>query len=61
MSDQIVVGFDGSPDAQSALEWAIREATSRRLGIRVVYVEPDLSGWDASAATMSGAPGGYWA
>ena len=56
MSDQIVVGFDGSPDAQSALEWAIREATSRRLGIRVVYVEPDLSGWDASAATMSGAP-----
>ncbi len=56
MSDQIVVGFDGSPDALSALDWATREAASRRLGIRVVYVEPDLSGWDASAATMSGAP-----
>ena len=56
MSDQIVVGFDGSPDALGALDWAIREAASRRLGIRVVYVQPDLSGWDASAASMSGAP-----
>lgn len=58
MSDsmEILVGFDGSPDARAALEWAIREAVSRHLGLRVLYVEPDLSGWDAAAASMSGAP-----
>ncbi len=56
MSEQIVVGFDGSVDARAALEWAIREAASRHLGVRVVNVEPDLAGWDAAAATMSGAP-----
>lgn len=53
---QIVVGFDGSPDGRAALQWAIREAASRRLALRVLYVEPDLSGWDAAAASMSGAP-----
>jgi nucleotide-binding universal stress UspA family protein len=57
MSDHtIVVGFDGSPDAQAALGWAIREAASRSLPLRLLYVEPDLSGWDAAAASMSGAP-----
>ena len=52
----IVVGFDGSPDADAALEWAIREAASRRWRVRVVFVSPDASGWDAAAASMSGAP-----
>ena len=58
MSDhtQIVVGFDGSPDARAALDWAIREGASRHLPLRILYVEPDLSGWDAAAASMSGAP-----
>lgn len=58
MADQhdIVVGYDGSPDAASALQWALREAASRHLTIRLLYVDADLSGWDASAATMSGAP-----
>jgi nucleotide-binding universal stress UspA family protein len=53
---EILVGFDGSPDAHAALEWAVREAASRHLRLRVLYVQPDLSGWDAAAATMSGAP-----
>jgi nucleotide-binding universal stress UspA family protein len=53
---EIVVGFDGSPDAGAALEWAIREAVSRRWRIRVVAVDTDVAGWDAAAATMSGAP-----
>jgi nucleotide-binding universal stress UspA family protein len=53
---QILVGFDGSPDARAALDWAVREAVSRNLPLRILYVEPDLSGWDAAAASMSGAP-----
>jgi nucleotide-binding universal stress UspA family protein len=53
---EILLGFDGSPDAQAALEWAVREAASRHLRLHVLYVQPDLSGWDAAAATMSGAP-----
>lgn len=52
----IVVGYDGSPDARAALAWAIREAASRHLPLRVVYCEPDLTGADAAAATMAGAP-----
>ena len=55
-STQIVVGYDASPDARAALAWAIREAASRHLGIRVLYCEPDLAAWDGAAATMSGAP-----
>jgi nucleotide-binding universal stress UspA family protein len=53
---QILVGFDGSPDARAALDWSVREALSRALPLRILYVEPDLSGWDAAAASMSGAP-----
>ncbi len=53
---QIVVGWDASPDAYSALSWAIREATSRRCGIRAVFCEPDLNAWDGAATAMSGAP-----
>ncbi len=55
-STQIVVGYDGSPDSRAALDWAIREAASRRFGIRVVHCEPDLRMWDGAAATMAGAP-----
>jgi nucleotide-binding universal stress UspA family protein len=53
---EVVVGYDGSPDAEAALAWAIREAATRHLRIRLVHVAPDLAGWDAAAATMSGAP-----
>ena len=55
-STQIVVGYDGSPDSQAALDWAVREAASRHLGVRVVHCEPDLAAWDGAAATMSGSP-----
>ncbi len=54
-STQIVVGYEGSPDAGAALDWAVGEARSRHLGIQVVYSEPDVGRWDAAAATMSGA------
>ena len=58
MSDhsEMVVGFDGSPDAEAALDWAIREAGSRRWSLRLLFVDVDVSGWDAAAASMSGAP-----
>jgi nucleotide-binding universal stress UspA family protein len=55
-STQIVVGYDGSPDARAALDWAVLEAASRNLGIRVVHCEPDLAAWEAATASMSGAP-----
>ncbi len=55
-STQIVVGYDGSPDSRAALDWAIREAGSRHLGLRVVHCEPDLAAWDGAAASMAGAP-----
>lgn len=53
---ELVVGFDGSPDARAALAWALAEAATRHLAVRVVQVQPDLAGWDAAAATMAGAP-----
>lgn len=56
MSTQIVVGYDASPDSRAALDWAVREAASRHLGVRVVYCEPDMAAWDGAAATMSGSP-----
>lgn len=55
-STQIVVGYDASPDARAALDWGIREAASRHLGIRVFHCEPDVAAWDGAAATMAGAP-----
>lgn len=55
-STQVVVGYDGSPDSRAALEWAVREAASRHLGVRVFYCEPDPAAWDGAAATMSGTP-----
>lgn len=53
---EILLGYDGSPDAAAALDWAVREAASRHLRLRVLHVEPDLSGWDSAAAAMAGAP-----
>ena len=55
-STQIVVGYDGSPDSRAALDWAVLEAASRNLGIRVVHCEPDLAAGEAATATKSGAP-----
>jgi nucleotide-binding universal stress UspA family protein len=53
---ELVVGFDGSPDARAALAWAMAEAGTRHLGIRVVQVQPDLIGWGSASAAMAGAP-----
>jgi nucleotide-binding universal stress UspA family protein len=55
-STQIVVGYDASPDSHAALDWAVREAASRHLGVRVVYCEPEMAAWDGAAAAMAGAP-----
>lgn len=52
----IVVGYDGSPDAQTALSWAIREAASRHLAIRIIFCEPDVSPWDSTASAIAGSP-----
>lgn len=51
----ILVGYDGSPDARAALGWAIREAASRHLSVRVVYAEVDLTGIDTAAVALVGA------
>ncbi|MGD9959403.1 universal stress protein [Nocardioides sp.] len=40
----IVVGYDGSPDADAALEWAARAATLRKLPLTAVVVE-DFPTW----------------
>jgi nucleotide-binding universal stress UspA family protein len=53
---ELVVGYDGSADARAALDWALREAGTRHLALRLVLVEADTSGWDAAAATIAGAP-----
>ncbi|HUY96466.1 MAG TPA: universal stress protein [Verrucomicrobiae bacterium] len=37
----LVVGIDGSLGSQSALEWALREAQLRRVGVRAVAVWSD--------------------
>ncbi|MFD1049808.1 universal stress protein, partial [Kibdelosporangium lantanae] len=38
MSKPIVVGVDGTPGSQPALEWAITEAHRRNLPILVLHV-----------------------
>jgi nucleotide-binding universal stress UspA family protein len=42
-SASIVVGYDGSPGARSALRWATQSAVRHRLPIRLVYAEPGVS------------------
>ncbi|HYN57316.1 MAG TPA: universal stress protein [Motilibacterales bacterium] len=55
-STRIVVGYDASPDSRAALDWGIREAASRHLGVRVFHCQPDVAAWDGAAATMAGGP-----
>ncbi|WP_347354208.1 universal stress protein [Intrasporangium sp.] len=39
-TDQVVVGFDGSPAAESAVEWAAQHAKRRGVGLKVVAAVP---------------------
>lgn len=47
MSDEILVGYDGSPDAATALAWAMDEAARTRQPVRLAYVFEWLTvtGW----------------
>lgn len=46
-SPAVVVGVDGSPAASSAAVWAVDEASSRDLPLKLVYV---IHPFDADAA-----------
>jgi nucleotide-binding universal stress UspA family protein len=55
----ILVGFDGSPEAELALEWAIDEAERRDVAVRIMYAEyPELAyvGWSAATSPYATAP-----
>lgn len=52
-SSSVVIGYDGSGRALSALTWAAREAASRGLPLRVIQVVP-------YAGTWTSAPGPGW-
>lgn len=47
---RIVVGIDGSPQAQAALSWAIDEARLRGLGLRIVHAFPALRSFFGTTA-----------
>ena len=47
----VVVGYDGSPDARSAVAWAARTALALRAGLRVVHAVGLLEHAGLGAAT----------
>jgi len=45
MFDRVVIGWDGSPAAESALDWALRRAGTRELTVlRVIAPDPEGTG-----------------
>ena len=52
MPAPIVVGVDGSPAANAALDWAVAEAGRRRLTLRLVHVVE----WDPYGPLPAGEP-----
>jgi nucleotide-binding universal stress UspA family protein len=58
MTNPIVVGTDGSPSAERAVEWAAAEVARRRCGLHVVYAaqprECGLAFWDVELLTEAG-------
>lgn len=51
MSGSILVGYDGTPSAKVALDWALRRAEATGLAVDVLYVA-DTS-WDSEAFTAT--------
>ncbi|MGD8195932.1 universal stress protein [Herbiconiux sp. P18] len=51
MTASILVGFDGSPAAQTALDWALRRAEATGCDVEVLFVA-DTS-WDSEAFTAA--------
>jgi nucleotide-binding universal stress UspA family protein len=58
---RIVVGVDGSPQAQAALEWAVEEAAFRRASVEAVYVYDYTPAWQEYAYATGGAPAAGYA
>lgn len=54
-SDAIVVGVDGSPGAEAALDWALGEARARHTGVRLTYAY-DRAGTYGSVAVRGTLP-----
>jgi nucleotide-binding universal stress UspA family protein len=52
-SKSVIVGINGSQAALNAARWAIDEARSRQMPLRLVYVIPGQEGRNGSAATES--------
>ncbi|WDZ87704.1 universal stress protein [Micromonospora cathayae] len=58
MSDEILVGYDGSPDASTALAWALDEAGRTGQPVRLAYVFEWLTvaGWVGPSVTPGAWP-----
>lgn len=53
LMDMIIVGIDRSPHSESAIAWAVEEATRRDMALRLVHTIPLL--YDISVSPESGA------
>ena len=56
-ADGILVGYDGSPGSEQALDWAIWEARAGRAALIVCHVWPPVPGGDPVAAELAGRTG----
>jgi nucleotide-binding universal stress UspA family protein len=56
MAEKIVVGFDNSPAAQAALEWATTQAELVGGELVLVYVASSVREWELAAAQINTDP-----